>query len=84
MINGIDIYTVFIAGKQEKLDFAPDYNARYTVLAGGSFLREGEDILYNTTPGQSQSLAVTTILDSPSREDVLFSIFPGGSYEVNE
>lgn len=76
-ISGIDIYTAFISGIQEVIDFAPDYNARYTILAGGAFLREGEDILYNTTPGQSQSLAVTTILDSPYKEDTLVSILPG-------
>lgn len=66
------------------MEFAPDYNARYTVLAGGEFLREGEDILYNTTPGQSQSLAVSTSLDSPQREDILFSLFPGGSYRLGQ
>lgn len=36
----MDTYTVYISSKPEKIDFAPDYNARYTVLAGGSFLRE--------------------------------------------
>ena len=76
-IYGIDLYTAHISGNAEKIDFAPDYNARYTVLAGGSYLREGEDILYNTTPGQSQSLAVSTILDNPYKEDVLMSVFPG-------
>ncbi len=50
---------------QTKFDFLPDYNARYTVLAGGQFLREGEDILYDSDPDKSQSLAVTTLLDSP-------------------
>jgi hypothetical protein len=82
-IYGIDIYTAYISGNQETIDFAPDYNARYTVLAGGSFLREGEDILYNTTPGQSQSLAVSTILDNPYKEDILATMLPWGAYRIN-
>ena len=83
-IGGISRYVVYIADDRGKMEFAPDYNARYTVLAGGEFLREGEDILYNTTPGQSQSLAVSTSLDSPQREDILFSLFPGGSYRLGQ
>ncbi len=39
-IPGIDRYTAYIQGAHEQLDFAPDYNARYTVLAGDSYLRE--------------------------------------------
>jgi hypothetical protein len=45
-IPGIDTYTTHISGPADVLHFAPDYNARYTVLAGGSYLREGSDILY--------------------------------------
>ena len=81
-IGGIDRYIAYIKGNDEKINFAPDYNARYTVLAGGSFLREGEDILYGTAPGLSQSLAVSTILDSPYRYDTFLSIFPGGTYTL--
>ncbi len=82
-IWGIDTYTVYLSSLPEKIDFAPDYNARYTILAGWSFLREWEDILYNTTPGQSQSLAVSTILDNPILESTLFSISPWWSYSIN-
>ena len=39
--------------------------------------------MYNTTPGQSQSLAVTTLLDNPKKEDSIFSIYPGGAYSIN-
>ncbi|MBC7503535.1 VCBS repeat-containing protein [Candidatus Gracilibacteria bacterium] len=81
-VGGIDKYIAYIKGNDEKINFAPDYNARYTVLAGGSFLREGEDILYGTAPGLSQSLAVSTILDSPYRYDTFLSIFPGGTYTI--
>jgi hypothetical protein len=45
-IPGIDTYTTHISGSAESLHFAPDYNARYTVLAGGSYLKEASDILY--------------------------------------
>jgi hypothetical protein len=45
-IPGIDTYTTHISGTADVLHFAPDYNARYTVLAGGAYLREGSDILY--------------------------------------
>ncbi len=62
----------------------PDYNARYTVLAGSTFLREGEQILYDTLPGQSQSLAVTTLLDSPYEKNSLFSILPSGGYSIGQ
>ncbi len=81
-IQWIDRYVAYIVGKNEKLDFAPDYNSRYTVLAGWSFLREGEDILYNTTPWLSQSLAVSTVLDSPMKEDILLSILPGWAFHI--
>ncbi len=36
----MDKYMANIRGSEEKIKFAPDYNARYTVLAGGEFLRE--------------------------------------------
>lgn len=79
-VAGLEKYAAYINPDRGQIDFAPDYNARYTVLAGGSFLREGEDILYNTTPGQSQSLAVTTVLENPYTEDTLFTLYPGGAY----
>lgn len=82
-IQGIDRYVAYIVGKKEKINFAPDYNSRYTVLAGWSYLREWEDILYNTTPWLSQSLAVSTVLDNPIKEDILLSILPGGSFHIN-
>ena len=75
-IFGIPKYAAYITLDAGVTDFAPDYNARYTVLAGDSFLREGEDILYNTTPSNSQSLAVSTILDTPYSEDVVLSVSP--------
>ena len=65
-----------------KYNFLPDYNARYTVLAGDSYLDEASDILYDTTPGASQSLAVTTATVSPYETDTLFSLFPGGGYTL--
>ena len=77
VVPGVDQYVVYIVGKDEKINFAPDYNARYTVFAGGSFLKEGEDVLYNVTAGKSQSLAVSTVLDTPDREDILVSFLPG-------
>ncbi len=83
-ITGIDRYTAYVEGPHEQIEFAPDYNARYTVLAGDSHLREGEDILYNTTPGLSQSLAVSTLLDTPYHRDILLSLLPGGSYHLGQ
>ena len=64
--------------------FGADYNARYSVLAGDSYLREGEDILYDVTPGASQSLAVSTILQSPYARDVLFQTVPGGGFSLGK
>lgn len=75
-------YAVQIFTNDAKYNFADDYNARYTVLAGGSFLREGEDILYNADPKKSQSLAVTTLLASPIADETIFSVFPGGGYSL--
>lgn len=77
-MRGIPDYIVKVASLSQRFDFTEDYNARYTVLAGGSFLRESEDILYNTTPGSGQSLAVTTLLDTPYKRQSLFSLSPGG------
>lgn len=77
-LRGISKYATYVTTKRKTFDFYSDYNARYTVLAGGAFLREGEDILYHQTPGESQSLAVSTLLSSPYEEKTLFSIFPHG------
>lgn len=81
-IRGIATYTAWITSLNKRFNFTADYNARYTVLAGGEFLRESEDILYNTTPGSSASLAVTTLLDTPYKTDTLMSISPGGGFSV--
>ncbi len=81
--TGSDRYEAYISGKQQTIEFAPDYNARYTVLAGGSFLREAEDILYDVAADKSQSLAVSTILDDPYKQDGLMSVSPWGSYTIN-
>lgn len=35
-------------------------------------------------PGESSSLAVSTLLDSPYRRESFFSIFPGGGYALGE
>ena len=76
-IRGIPHYVAWVSSLPERFDFTEDYNARYTVLAGGSFLRESEDILYNTTPGSGASLAVTTLLDTPYRTETIFTMLPG-------
>lgn len=81
-VFGISVAPIFVPPVAQKFTFRPDYNARYTVFAGESFLREGESILYDTLPGMSQSLASTTLLTSPYRTEDLFSIFPGGSYSL--
>lgn len=80
VFTGITNASVFIPKKQETWKFAPDYNARYSVLAGDSYLREGESILYDTDPGKSQSLAVSTVLTSPYVQDILFEAVPGGGF----
>lgn len=82
--TGIEYYTTYIAWQSEKFDFLPDYNARYTVLAGGAFLRESEDILYNTRPDESQSLAVTTLLDSPYSSHTDVYVWVWGAWWINE
>jgi hypothetical protein len=74
---GIPFYATYIADKVQKFDFLPDYNARYSVLYGDSYLREWEDILFDTSPKLSQSLAVTTLLDSPFAKEALATVFPG-------
>ncbi len=81
-IPWIPHYATYIDGLSEGFDFPPDYNARYTVLGGGSFLREGEDILFNTHPGQWQSLAVSTLLDGIYSDSTLFSIIPWGWFSL--
>jgi hypothetical protein len=81
-ITGISFYQLFVPDEWRKYGFRPDYNARYTVLAGDSFLSEWSQILYETAPGQSQSLAVSTILTSPYERESLFSIYPGGGYSI--
>lgn len=82
IIRGIPKYATYITGEERSFNFYPDYNARYTVLAGGSFLREAEDILYHQIAGQSQSLAVSTLLSSPIQEFHLFTVFPHGGYRT--
>lgn len=51
------------------------------MLAGGSFLKEAKNILYDQDQN-SQSLAVTTLLDSPQYTDTLFTMFPSGGYTL--
>jgi hypothetical protein len=76
-IKGIPYYNLYVNDIVGKYNFLPDYNARYTVLAGDTYLKEGSQILYDTTPGASQSLAVSTLLSTPYSQDTIFSIFPG-------
>ena len=75
-IPGIPQYATYITNVEKKFDFYPDYNARYTILAGGNFLREGEDILFHSKPQDSQSLAVSTLLGDPYLQDTMFSLLP--------
>ncbi|MBP9779728.1 hypothetical protein KBD33_03855 [Candidatus Gracilibacteria bacterium] len=81
---GIPFYATYIADNAKKFDFLPDYNARYSVLYGDSYLREGEDILFDTSPKLSQSLAVTTLLDSPFAKETLATVFPGGRISLSD
>lgn len=81
-IPAITKYAVQIFSETVEYDFRNDFNARYTVLAGGTFLREGEDILYHTDKNNSQSLAVSTLLASPMADEKIFSIFPNGGYSL--
>jgi len=83
-MQGISRYVARVSSLAQRFNFLEDYNARYTVLAGGTFLRESEDILYNTTPGSGQSLAVTTLMDTPYKRDMIFSIFPGGGFILGD
>lgn len=77
-IKGIPFFNLYVNDTVGNYKFLSDYNARYTVLAGDSFLREGSQMLYDTAPGKSQSLAASTLLSSPYLKDNLFSLFPGG------
>jgi hypothetical protein len=81
-ITGIPFYQLFVPDTGRSYGFRPDYNARYTVLAWDAYLSEASQILYETAPWKSQSLAVTTILTTPYERDSLFSIFPGGWFSV--
>ena len=45
---GISFFHLYVPDGVQKYNFLPDYNARYTVLAGDSYLREGSQILYET------------------------------------
>lgn len=78
----ISKFALQISSEKSHYDFRDDYNARYSVLAGGSYIREGEDILYHSAKDNSQSLAVTTLLDSPYAEDTILSVFPGGGFAI--
>ena len=40
VIKGISYYNLYVADTVGKYGFLPDYNARYTVLAGDSYLKE--------------------------------------------
>ncbi len=82
-VKWIPYYAHYVVGIRESFDFLPDYNARYTVLYGESYLREWEDILYNSDPNNSQSLAVSTLLDSPYKKDIFLSVSPGGNVLIN-
>lgn len=76
-IGGLPFYATYVDGPRERFDFLPDYNARYSVLYGDAYLREAEDILYNSDKITSQSIAVTTLLDSPFLENNLVTVTPG-------
>lgn len=49
-LQGISFYNLYVNDIVGKYSFLPDYNARYTVLAGDSYLKEGAQILYDTAP----------------------------------
>jgi hypothetical protein len=83
-ISGISQYATYIQWNRESFDFLPDYNARYTVLAWGSFLRESEDILYNSTTWNSQSLAVSTLLEPSEQKNTLVSVFAGWGVSLGQ
>lgn len=75
-LTGVTYASLYVPPTQTDFSFLPDYNARYTVLAGNSFLRQGEQILYDVNPGASSSLAVSTLLDSPYTTNTLLSVIP--------
>lgn len=82
--------TFSVQKTQHAFSLYDDYNARYTVLAGGSFLREAEQILFGSLKKDpkkflfSESLAATTLLTSPYTDNALFSFFPNGGYTVGK
>ncbi len=82
-VGGLPFYATYVDGPREKFDFLPDYNARYSVLYGDSYLREAEDILYDSDKTKSQSIAVTTLLDSPFLENNLVTVTPGGQITLS-
>lgn len=84
VIRWIPFYHLYVQDVPVRFSFLPDYNARYTVLAGESYLREGSQILYDTLPWQSQSLAVSTLLSSPYDRESLFTILPWWGYTLSD
>lgn len=81
-ITGIPYFQLYVPDVGRMYSFRPDYNARYTVLAGDAYLSEASQLLYEITPGQSQSLAATTLLTSPYEKETLFSVYPGGGFSI--
>ena len=49
-ITGIPFFVFYVSDTVGKYEFLPDYNARYSVLAGDSYMSEAADILYDTAP----------------------------------
>ena len=82
-LTGIAYAAIYVPPTQTDFTFLPDYNARYTVLAGGTYLRQGEQILY-ASGKTSSSLAVSTLLDSPYQRDSLLRVSPSGSIDIGQ
>ncbi len=76
-LTGVSYASLYVPPTDVDFSFLPDYNARYTIFSGDSYLRQSENILYDVSPGQSSSLAVSTLLDSPYRQDQVLSLIPG-------
>lgn len=80
-ITSLSSYYIF---NKEKLDRIR-YDALYSVLLGGNYgdITEqeylGGEILFNP---DSKSLAVTTLLNNPWREQGLFGFTPAGKYTL--